>query len=165
MLNIISKIPIFVGPLFVILLLGGLRARKTGMVPLALLLAIPSVFFTWSLFSFFGRYTDPLSILLWIVCLSLGFFLGFSHIHRMDLRFDKKKRKVEMPGSWIPLMLSMSIFTLKFSIGMLRTVAPHLNESILLLGLELLATVILGVFAGRGIGCLVRYRAAYDPIL
>lgn len=166
MLQIIAKIPLFVGPLFIVLLFGGLRARKTSWVPLPLLLLLPSLFFIWSLFSFFGKYeTDFLSIFLWLLCLGVGFFMGFSHMQKLKLRFDKEKRKVEMPGSWIPLILSMSIFTSKFSIGMMGSMLPHLNGSILFFGLEFFATMILGIFAGRGIGCLVRYRAASNDLL
>ena len=161
MLQIITKIPVFVWPLFVILLLGGLKARKTCVVPLAVLLLIPSIFFSWSLFSFFEKYAaDPLAILFWPLCLGVGFFIGFSHMQSLKLQFDKKKMKVEMPGSWIPLMLSMSIFTSKFSIGMMSSMLPHLNGSILFLGLELFSTTILGIFAGRGINCLMRYRTS-----
>lgn len=65
-----------------------------------------------------------------------------------------------MPGSWIPLMLSMSIFTSKFSIGMMSSIMPHLNRSLLFLGLELFSTIIFGNFAGRGVNCLIRYRAS-----
>ena len=161
MLQIITKIPVFVWPLFAILLLSGLRARKTSTVPLVVLLLIPSIFFGWSLFSFFGKYaTDPIAILFWLLCLGVGFFIGFSHMKRLKLQFDKKKKKVEMPGSWIPLTLSMSIFTSKFSIGMMSSMLPHLNGSILFLGLELFSTIILGIFAGRGINCLMRYRTS-----
>ena len=134
-IQIITKIPVFVWPLFAILLLGGLRARKIGSVPIAVLLLIPSIFLGWSLFSFFGKYaTNPLGILFWFLCLGVGFFIGFSHMQRLKLQFDKKKKKVEMPGSWIPLMLSMSIFISKFSIGMMSSMLPHLNGSILFLG-------------------------------
>lgn len=161
MLQIITKIPVFVWPLFAILLLGGLRARKTNVVPLAVLVLVPSIFFGWSLFSFFGKYaTGPLAILFWLLCLGTGFFIGFSHMQRLKLQFDKKKKKVEMPGSWIPLILSMSIFTSRFSIGMMSSMLPHLNGSILFLGLELFSTIILGIFAGRGISCLMRYRSS-----
>ena len=163
MLQIITKIPIFVWPLFVVMLLGGLRARKKNIIPLLVVLLIPALFFIWSIFSFFGKYgSDPVSILLWVFCLGMGFLIGFSHMQKLQLRFDKQKRKVEMPGSWIPLMLSISIFTSKFSIGMMGSMLPHLNGSILFLGIELFATSILGVVAGRGIGCLFRYRAASD---
>lgn len=161
MLQIITKTPVFVWPLFVILLLSGLRARKTNEVPLAVLLLIPSLFFGWSLFSFFGTYaTDPLAILFWPLCVGAGFFIGFSHMQRLKLQFDKQKKKVEMPGSPIPLMLSMSIFTSKFSIGMMGAMLPHLKGSLLFLGLELFSSLILGIFAGRGINCLLRYRAS-----
>jgi hypothetical protein len=69
-----------------------------------------------------------------------------------------------MQGSWIPLMLSMSIFSSKFTIGMLGSLFPELQGSNLLLGLDLFATVILGIFAGRGVSCLLRYRAAPKTI-
>ena len=129
----LAKIPLYVWPLFTILLVSGIRARKTSAVPLAVLLLIPSIFFTWSLFSFFGRYaTDPLAMLFWLLCLGLGFFIGYSHVKRLNLQFDRQKKRVEMPGSWIPLMLSMSIFTSKFSVGMMRSLLPHLNGSSLI---------------------------------
>lgn len=164
MLQILSKIPIFALPLLIILLLGGLRARKTNTMPLALLLLIPSIFFVWGLFTYFSKYGhDPISIFLWFLCLATGFLIGFTHMQKMQLRFDKKNRKVEMPGSWIPLMLSMSIFTSKLSIGMLGSLVPHFS-ALAFLGLELFATTILGIFAGRGIGCLFRYRATSEAI-
>ena len=164
MTQIITKIPVFVWPLFAILLISGLRARKTSVLPLALLLLMPTMFFGWSLFSFFGKYaTHPLAILFWIVCLGVGFFIGFSHMQRLNLQFDRKKKKVEIPGSWIPLMLSMSIFSSKFSIGIMSSLMPHLNGSLLFLGLELFSTLILGIFAGRGVNCFMRYRTVEPP--
>ena len=156
MLQIIAKIPLFVWPLFILLLWAGLRARKSNPVPLIVLIAMPTFFFTWSLFSFLGNYGHDLTaILLWILCLGIGFAVGFAHMQSLELRFDKYK--VEMEGSWIPLMLSMSIFTSKFSVGMLRALRPDLSESLGLLGLELFAILIVGIFGGRGIGCMVRY--------
>lgn len=165
MLEIMDKIPVFVWPLFAILLLGGLKARKTSMVPLFVLLLIPSIFFGWSLFSFFGKYgADPLAIFLWLLCLGAGFFIGFSHTQRLNLRFEHKKKQVEMPGSWIPLMLSMSIFFSKFSLGMMRSMLPHLGDSFLFLGIELFSTIILGIFVGRGACCLARYRSSIKEL-
>lgn len=160
MLKILTNIPLFVWPLFAILLIGGLKARKTGLVPLKVLLLIPIAFFGWSLFSFFGRYADDLlAIFLWILCLGLGFFIGFSHIQRLKPRCDRQKKMIEMPGSWIPLILSMSIFSAKFSIGMMRAMLPHLEGSMLFLALELFSGLILGIFSGRAVGCLLRYRS------
>lgn len=161
MLQIITKIPLFVWPLFTILFISGLRASKTSSLSIAVFLLIPSIFFGCSFFSFFQKYgSDSLAILFWLICLVVGFSIGFFHMKRLRLRFDNQKKKVEMPGSWIPLILSMSIFISKFSIGMMSSMIPYLNGSLLFLGLELFATIILGVFVGRGINCLMRYKAS-----
>ena len=161
MLKIITNIPLFVWPLFAILLIGGLKARKTGVVPLRVLILVPVAFFSWSLSSFVERYAaDSLSIFLWILCLGVGFFVGFSHIRRLNLRCDKQNKMIEMPGSWIPLALSMSVFFARFAIGMIRGMQPHLEDSILLLGLELFSGIILGIFIGRAIGCYLKYRSS-----
>lgn len=160
MLKVINNIPIFVWPLFVLLLIGGLKARKTNRVSFIALLLIPAGFFSWSFISFLTRYAgDLIPILLWFLCLGIGCLIGFSHTQRLPLRFDQKKKMVEMPGSWIPLMLSMSIFTVKFSIALMRSLFPDLNDSMILLGLELFSTILLGIFVGRGGGCFLRYKS------
>lgn len=159
-MKILANIPLFVWPLFVMLMVGGLKARKTCWVPLKALLLPPVAFLIWNLLSFFDIYSgDLVAICLWALFLGLGFPIGFSHIRRLRLRFDKKKQLVEMPGSWIPLALYMSIFTAKFSLGMMRAMLPHLQGSPLFLGLELVAISILGIIAGRGAGCWTRYRS------
>lgn len=56
MLQIITKIPLFVWPLFTVLLIGGLRARNASTVPIAILLLIPSILFGGRTFTiYFGR--------------------------------------------------------------------------------------------------------------
>jgi hypothetical protein len=166
MLQIINKIPLYVWPLFAVLLLGGLKAKKTSTVPLAALLFPPFIFFGWFLFSFFGDYgTDPLAILFWLLSLALGCRIGFLHMQRVDLQFDRQNKKVEIAGSWIPLILSMSIFGTKFASQMMRATMPYLHGSFLFLGLELFSTIIFGIVAGRSINCLIRYRTASANLL
>jgi hypothetical protein len=160
MLQIIPKIPFFVWPIFTVLLLAGLRARKPNAVPLYTLLLLPAIFLVWSFISFFEKYEGPQAAIFWALSLATGFFLGFSHIQKTPLQFDKQKRAVLMPGSWIPLILSMSIFFSKFSIGILNGIYPHLNGSNLFLCIELFTALITGIFAGRGLACLLKYRAA-----
>ncbi len=161
--QIISDVPLFVWILFVGLLLSGLRASKTGYVPLAILIIVPSFFFSWSLFGLFNKYgTAHHLILFWFLCLALGIFIGFSHMQTLNLHFDKQKKSVQLPGSWIPLFLSLSIFSSKFFINTVERSFPYLSESALLFGIELFATVILGIFLGRGTACFKRYRAMRD---
>ena len=161
MLQIFTKMPLFVLPLFAMLLHVGLRARRRSSFPIAVLVLIPSLFFGLSLFLFLGKYgTNPGAILFWFLSFAVGGAIGFSYAQTLKLQFDRKKKRVEIPGSWIPLILLMSIFTSKFSLGMITSMMPHLTGSLLLLGLELFPTSILGIFAGRGVNCLIRYRAS-----
>lgn len=156
MLKIITNIPLFVWPLFALLLVGGLRARKAHHFSLNLILLIPAAFFCWSLISFFEEYATHLfAIVFWIFCLVAGSLIGFSQIQQLPLCIDKKKGIVEMPGSWIPLFLSLSIFSSKFALGMMRGMLPNLEGSLLFLMLELFSILILGIFIGRGIGIFI----------
>ena len=161
MLEIANNIPWFVLPLLAVLLIGGFKASKNHRMSLKVLVLLPIIFFCWALFSFFGRYgSEPVSVTLWIFCLIIGFSTGFAHLQTLSLGFDKDKGMIEMPGSWIPLLLSLSMFSSKFSAGMLKTMLPHLQDSSLFLGLELFSTIILGIFAGRGLNCFLRYRSS-----
>jgi hypothetical protein len=145
------------------MLMGGLKARRTHTVPLALPLAIPALFFIWSLTSFFSRFgTEAKLIVLWVLFLTAGSLLGFRYIVRLPLQFADEKRMVTMPGSLLPLLLSLTIFTLKFSSGVIGGYFPHLNGSVAFLVMELIAATALGFFAGRGIGCLRRYYTLND---
>jgi hypothetical protein len=149
-----SEIPFYVWPVFVVLLVGGLKARKTTSMPLTALVLIPLAFFIWSFFSLYQTY-DTIALSIWILSLSAGVFIGYKHMQGYELRFFKKQ--VELPGSWIPLILSMSIFTSKFSLGVMGSLFPDLT--ITLICLELTSALILGVFLGRAFCCLARYRS------
>lgn len=160
MLKIIANLPWYIGPLFLLLLVGGLRARKTSLVPLAVLLLIPAGFLCWSLYTFFSRYaTDPLAVTVWVLCLASGFICGFLHTKRLDLQIDQKKKSLTMPGSFLPLILSMGIFSAKLSAGIMRHVSSEMG--VFVLALELFSAIILGIFIGRGICCLYRYRSSH----
>jgi len=53
-----------------------------------------------------------MAIILWVLCLGIGFFIGFSYVKRFNLQFDKKNKRVVMPGSYLTLILSLSILSI-----------------------------------------------------
>lgn len=161
MLEILSKIPFFVWPLFILAIFGGLKARNTHWTPLLVLWIFPTLFFVWSLSSYFDKYgADWLTVCFWGFCFLIGVLTGMALIFKQPLRFHKQKKLVELQGSWLPLTLSMSVFASKFSIGILGGYFPELKGSALFFSLELLAVAVLGVFAGRAVICIVRYVQA-----
>lgn len=95
MFDIIKEIPFYVGPLFILLLVGGVKARKTGRVPLITLFLVPSIFLSWFSYSFFGLYGfNLLAMLLGCICLGVGGLVGFMHIQKLPLQFDRQIIKV-----------------------------------------------------------------------
>lgn len=159
LITLFTKPPLYVWPLLLTLIFAGVKARKTGTIPLKIFFVIPAFFLTWSTYTIFSRYgINFLVQFLWLVSLSLGAFLGIRIAHKLQITIDKQKNLITVPGSWLPLALSMTIFWNKFAIGMLSILSPELIESFFLLVPELVASFATGIFAGRSIGFFQRYK-------
>ncbi len=151
MITIISHTPLYVWPLLAYLVWGGLKARKTHVVPWKALLIMPVVMFLWSIYSIVVHY-DPLWICLWAIGMTLGMWLGWLTVRKHDLRFDKQRNLIEIPGNWAPMLLSLSIFSLRYFLGAIYGLHPELIEDANLLSMETLATAVSGMLLGRLIG-------------
>ena len=158
-MELITHTPIYVWALLFFLIMMGLRARKTSIVALKMFVIMPTIFCAWALYAILMRYGTNFSILsFWTISLLLGIAVGNLIIRSYSLRFDKIKRKVEMPGSWMLLILSLSIFCLRYFLGASTAIHPELAQSTEFLITELLATFVTGIFVGRSTGCLLKYR-------
>jgi hypothetical protein len=138
-------------PTWVFFLLAGLVAlgvlqafprsvtlRRTIILPLALL--------GWSLqgvASNFGH--QPVALLAW----AGGVVLALSAVHgRIDtsaVRYAADSRRFQVPGSWLPLVLILSLFTLKFCVGVMLAMEPALRQST---GLATAVCAGYGLFSG-----------------
>ncbi len=152
-LSFITEAPSYVWPLLAYLIWGGLRARKTSIVPWKMLLILPVAMLAWTIWG------AP-SLMLIAPALLLGVWLGALTIRRLELRFDKTRHLIEVSGSTWPLALSLSIFFLKYSLGAAYAYHPEFAGTALALSLEFLATVVSGMFAGRLIGYFRRYKTS-----
>ncbi|NGX51169.1 MAG: hypothetical protein K1060chlam2_01029 [Chlamydiae bacterium] len=151
MIQIIYYTPVYVWPLFAYLLWIGWRARRSYVASWKTLLIMPTILFVWSIYRAFSHF-EVVSISLWAVSITIGIVLGALTTRRLDLRFDKRRRVVEIAGNWTPLLLSLSIFSLRYFLGATYVLHPELAGSAILMGVECIATVISGTFTGRLIG-------------
>ena len=159
MMQIISHTPIYAWILFGVLLWKGWKARKTRITPWKALLIMPAVMSTWSIYSIWIHY-EPIAICLWAVSIALGVKLGWLTMRKLHLRFDKEQKLVEASGSWTPMLLSVSIFSLRYFLGVTYGLHPELAGNAVLLGVEALATVVSGMFTGRLMGCWERSKTS-----
>ena len=159
MLEIISHAPIYVWVILSLLIWKGWKARHTYTVSWKDLIIIPVAMLIWTTYSIIKNY-DLFSIVPWFVSVSVsvGIGLGQRMIHKSSLRFDKKKKIIEFSGSWIPMILFLSIFSLRFFLGATYGIHPELRGSLKLLIVENFATVISSIFLGRLIGTLKRFK-------
>jgi hypothetical protein len=158
-IKIISNTPVYVWVLLAYLMWGGLRARKTYMISWKALLAMPLIMLSWSLYANVKNY-PPLSLCLWGVSITLGIWLGTLTVRHLGMRFDKQKQLIEIAGNWTPLILSISIFALRYFLGTTYGLHPELRGNGLLLGIENIATIVSGMFSGRLLGYWKKYKAS-----
>lgn len=158
MLKIITSAPIYVWPLLYYLVSAGLKARNARTIPVKNLLIAPIIFLAWACYS---AYIAPdLHIVNWTLRMLGGAWLGWALIQRVQLRFDKEKMTVQLPGSWQPLILSMAIFSIRYFLGATYATEPTWTNHPTLLMLDSLVTTLSGIFIGRLLGYWSKYRAA-----
>jgi branched-subunit amino acid transport protein len=161
MIDMITHAPFYVWPLFAYLVFIGLKASKTSIISLKVLAIAPTIFCTWSFYSVLQRYGDnPLLMVLWAGSTVFGAWIVYSMMRQLPLRFDKTNRLVEMPGSWAPLVLSMSIFTIRYALGVTGALYPEFTGNWILVIPELIAAVISGMSAGRVIRCWQKFKTS-----
>jgi hypothetical protein len=161
MLVILTKIPFYVWPLLAGLIFSGIKATKTGVIPLKIFWALPTFFFLLSGYSVISRYgITVITFLCWLIPLFIGILIGLQIGSRLKLRFDKKNKRVEMPGSWFTLILALSIFCSKFFIRISSLLHPEWIGRSILLAPEIFAALACGTFIGRSIILFKKYNTA-----
>lgn len=159
--DIITKAPVWAWPLFAYLIFVGIKASKTQVFPLGILkklMIIPAVFFIWALYSIL-MHRELSEIIPLMAGVMLGSCIGYLLVRRQALRFDTTNQTIEIPGSWMTLILALSIFSLKFSLGAISSIHPELKGTWILFSIEWLAALISGIFVGRGINYWHRYKS------
>lgn len=127
-MGILQNTPLWVWGVLLGLLALGLsqtRTRKVGrlavllfpatMIPLSLLAVIAS----------FGPTFGPFSA--WVVGLAGAVTLnGFVSSGPSGVRYSLDDQRFEVPGSWVPLVLMLTIFCTRFALGLTTALSPSI---------------------------------------
>ncbi|MBP0600414.1 hypothetical protein J8I26_20050 [Herbaspirillum sp. LeCh32-8] len=159
---ILSHTPLWVWPLLAFLIYRGWQAsrdRETGLVKT---LALPLVMLALSLSGLFGTFeTHPLNALLGAGALLVSALLSFGSRAARAIRVDAASRRIVQRGSWQPLLLTLSIFAVKYAAAVTLALHPQLAaQAWFALPQALLYGAFAGVFAGRLLRILHLYRRA-----
>jgi len=154
-MTILANIPIWVFPLFILLLVIGLRAMRRRQLPVAVIYAIP-------LLGVLGlRAIIALPTSLWIWAIFAGFgALGIKTGMALQRRWliGRNGNRVELEGEPLTLVLMMSVFAGNFVVGLVSEVAPEvLTMALFQFGFTALLSTVSGIFCGRALWV---YRAS-----
>jgi len=137
--DIIKGTPLWVWVLFAYVLIKGFRASKTRTVPIYQLPIMPLIFTLWSFFSVYGKYgLSAIAIMVWMISCALGLVLGFYISKKQTVTINREKNVVTLPGSFIPLILAISFFAVKYFIGVTYALDPSFKTNVFFYGADMI---------------------------
>lgn len=156
--QIISHTPVYVWALLAFLLYRGYLASRDREISLLKLSIIPAVMLVLTLsgMNTYGALGDGV----WGVW-AVGMLAGMALTWRLtggDIAVDRAAGTVRQRGSWMPLVLMVAIFFIKYTVAVVSVMHPALPHS---LPFATAVAVLFGLFNGIFFGRLSRYLAAY----
>ena len=106
----------------------------------------------------------PLALLAWGAGVAAALVATQGRFDTGAVRFDAGSRSFQMPGSWLPLVLMLVLFALKFAAGVLAATQPALvREASFALPASAAFGACSGIFLGRAIALWTLARRALQP--
>ena len=159
--NILSHTPVWVwGLLAALMALGFSQTRQRRLAPWRLLM-LPLVLLGLGLWSMApGFMALPISALVWLAALGTGAALLAGRSAQAGAEWLPAEQRLLLPGSWMPLLLILGIFSLRYAANVGMAMNPGWRSAPeLLLSLALLYGGISGLFLGRALALLKLTRA------
>jgi len=159
--NILSHTPVWVwGLLAALMALGFSQTRQRRLAPWRLVM-LPLVLLGLGLWSMApGFRALPLSALFWLTALGAGVALLASRPARSGARWLPAEHRLQLPGSWMPMLLILVIFSLRYAANVGMAINPGWRSApAMLLPLALLYGGFSGLFLGRTLALLKLTRA------
>ncbi|WP_178133578.1 DUF6622 family protein [Vineibacter terrae] len=154
--------PVWVwGLLALVLWLGwrGLQVQTVAPVRLAIL---PAVAVSVSLFNAMSTAHPALSVPAWLLAACLAAPLGGLIAARRGLSVASGQGQLQLAGSWFPMALGLSIFVVRYAMGVAVGRQPSLAADLTWI---VAAAAIGGAIAGIGLGWLARLLLRYRRAL
>ncbi|HEY1935293.1 MAG TPA: DUF6622 family protein [Acetobacteraceae bacterium] len=156
-IGFLSHTPVWVFALFGVLMAFGVQALRPRSVSVLRLLVVPAVFITWGTISLGLLVAGaPWLVLDWLAAGAVGALVARQLAPLNTFRFDRNSGRVSLPGSVLPLARNLSIFVVKYALGVAIAVAPAWHAQIASWNVA-----VSGLSAGYFAAWLLRFARAY----
>ncbi|MFJ3046140.1 DUF6622 family protein [Herbaspirillum chlorophenolicum] len=158
--GIVTHTPLWVWPLLAFLLYRGWQASRDRETPLVKALAMPVAMLGLSLSGLLLIFSaHPVNAALGAVAMLATGFFSFRSRAAAAIRVDAARHRIAQRGSWMPLLLTLGIFTVKYSAAIMLALHPQLASNVwFTLPLAALYGAFAGIFAGRLLRIVHLYR-------
>lgn len=154
--GILLRTPAWVWGLLAALIGLGLsqtRQRSAGLARVAILPVAMGALSLSGTLSAFGASIAVLAT--WTGAAAAAALAWLSRPTPAAVRYDAATRRFDLPGSWVPMLLILGIFSLRYAVNVSLALDPALAADPLLhLGVPLLYGALTGLFAGRAMALL-----------
>lgn len=157
--QIFSHTPLYVWAILAFLVYRGVLASRAREVSLRKLCIIPLVMLALSLSGVHGSFGfDGVAPFAWTAGALAGAALAWIRTDTRTIVAIPVRASVQRPGSWLPLILMLSIFCMKYAVAVTLAIAPSYAHAP---GFILPVCAAYGGFSGIFLGGLLRTVAIY----
>jgi hypothetical protein len=157
--DIATGAPAWVYLLLVALVILGIRRLKTRETPLIVALIPSGAFLIWSLVgasAFAGRVGLASAAGVWLAGAACGAVSGLVLPEPRGERLENGR--VRQPGSWLPLLLYLGVFVIRFACGAWAAIVPERADMAAAIGIGVSAALTARLVVG-----VTRWRAVPSP--
>jgi hypothetical protein len=159
--QIVVNTPLWVWPLMLFVLWLGWYGLQPRTMPPARLAVLPMVGLATSLAGIAQSLQPGLALAGWAVALIAALPLGYAIGTRRAVRLRPEDGRLEVAGGWFALGFGISIFAVRYTLGVLSGVIPGLRVEPLWI---VLSGGVGGIVTGIGVGWLANLLLrAYRP--
>jgi len=147
--------PTYVYAIFAYLLYVGIKSSKDRVVSIIRTPIIGLVFLYLAASTIYKSFPDTGFI--WgtfFLSLITGSFLGYLQVYKQDIKIDKAKKLIALPGTWSTIIILLIIFVGKYYIGYNHHEKPEMFQK---LEFQLLGLGIMGISSGLFVGKTINY--------
>jgi hypothetical protein len=156
MSDIVTKAPIWVWPLLLVLIALGLMQSRNRTVPPQPIIVISTAMLCLSAYGVISSFQGSvLALLAWAKLLTITLLICQKMGYPQGWQFDANTGRMQVPGSWLPMALFLGIFLTKFAVGAALAMRPALAQQLnFALPISALYGLLSGIFAARALHAL-----------
>jgi hypothetical protein len=158
---ILQHTPVWVWGLLAGLLVLGLWQTRSRQVRRGQVLALPAALLAMGLSTMAPAFVhQPLAAVLWLLALAGGTWLGWRWLQPRAAQWLPAVQRLQLPGSWLPLVLILLIFSLRYAAGVAQGLHPAWRGLLEVQApLALVFGTLSGLFLGRALGLFALGRS------